>query len=66
MKNPLKRWDVFLNLATFVLMIPSEGYEIFSIGKKPEKRYQTGTKMAEHLRVCLERLNDHEQNVSQA
>jgi len=27
-----------------------------AIGKKPEKRYQTGKKMAEHLRVCLERL----------
>ena len=37
-----------------------------SIGKKPEKRYQTGAKMAEHLRVCLERLNNDEQNVSQA
>jgi CHASE2 domain-containing sensor protein/tRNA A-37 threonylcarbamoyl transferase component Bud32 len=27
-----------------------------AIGKKPEKRYQTGKKMAEHLRVCLERI----------
>lgn len=27
-----------------------------AIGKKPEKRYQTGKKMAAHLRVCLERL----------
>ncbi|MCB1691454.1 MAG: protein kinase [Pseudomonadales bacterium] len=27
-----------------------------AIGKKPEKRYPTGKKMAEHLRICLERL----------
>lgn len=27
-----------------------------AIGKKPEKRYQTGKKMAEHLKVCLQRL----------
>ena len=27
-----------------------------AIGKKPEKRYQSGKKMAAHLRVCLERL----------
>jgi eukaryotic-like serine/threonine-protein kinase len=27
-----------------------------AIGKKPEKRYQSGKKMAEHLQVCLERL----------
>lgn len=27
-----------------------------AIGKKPDKRYQTGKKMAAHLRVCLERL----------
>ena len=27
-----------------------------AIGKKPEKRYQTGSKMAAHLRVCLERM----------
>jgi serine/threonine protein kinase len=27
-----------------------------AIGKKPEKRYQSGKKMADHLRVCLERL----------
>ncbi len=27
-----------------------------AIGKKPEKRYQTGKKMAQHLRVCLERM----------
>ncbi|MEM7366145.1 MAG: protein kinase [Pseudomonadota bacterium] len=37
-----------------------------SIGKKPEKRYQSGAKMAEHLRVCIERLNDDASNVSQA
>ena len=28
-----------------------------AIGKKPEKRYQTGKKMAEHLRVCAERID---------
>jgi len=27
-----------------------------AIGKKPDKRYQTGKKMAAHLKVCLERL----------
>jgi len=27
-----------------------------AIGKKPDKRYQTGKKLAAHLRVCLERL----------
>ena len=27
-----------------------------AIGKKPEKRYQSGKKMADHLKVCLERL----------
>jgi serine/threonine-protein kinase len=27
-----------------------------AIGKKPEKRYQSGKKLAAHLRVCLERL----------
>ncbi|MFT7684892.1 MAG: CHASE2 domain-containing sensor protein/tRNA A-37 threonylcarbamoyl transferase component Bud32 [Candidatus Azotimanducaceae bacterium] len=27
-----------------------------AIGKKPEKRYQTGKKFAQHLRVCLERM----------
>jgi hypothetical protein len=27
-----------------------------AIGKKPEKRYPTGKKLAAHLRVCLERL----------
>lgn len=27
-----------------------------AIGKKPEKRYPSGKKMAEHLRICLERL----------
>lgn len=29
-----------------------------AIGKKPEKRYQTGKRMAAHLQVCLERLNE--------
>ncbi len=27
-----------------------------AIGKKPEKRYQSGRKLAAHLRVCLERM----------
>jgi CHASE2 domain-containing sensor protein/predicted Ser/Thr protein kinase len=27
-----------------------------AIGKKPEKRYPSGKKMAEHLKICLERL----------
>lgn len=27
-----------------------------AIGKKPEKRYQSGKKMAAHLQVCLERM----------
>jgi serine/threonine-protein kinase len=27
-----------------------------ALGKKPEKRYQTGAKLAEHLRLCLSRL----------
>ncbi len=27
-----------------------------AIGKKPEKRYQTGKKMAAHLKVCIERM----------
>ena len=27
-----------------------------AIGKKPEKRYQSGKKMAAHLKVCLERM----------
>ena len=27
-----------------------------AIGKKPEKRYQSGKKMAAHLKVCLERV----------
>ena len=27
-----------------------------AMGKKPQKRYQTGKKMAQHLRVCRERL----------
>jgi len=26
------------------------------MGKKPEKRYQDGKKMAEHLAVCRQRL----------
>ena len=29
-----------------------------AIGKKPEKRYQDGKRMAAHLRVCLERLHE--------
>ena len=29
-----------------------------AIGKKPEKRYQSGSKMAAHLRVCAERLTE--------
>ena len=28
-----------------------------AIGKKPDKRYQTGRKMAEHLRVCAQRID---------
>jgi serine/threonine-protein kinase len=32
-----------------------------SIGKRPEKRYQSGKKMAAHLRVCLERLKEENQ-----
>ena len=31
MKNPLKRWDVFLTLILFLLVIPAERYEIFSL-----------------------------------
>ena len=31
MKNPLKRWDVFLTLIFFVLTVPAERYEIFSL-----------------------------------
>ncbi|MCB1645233.1 MAG: hypothetical protein KDI36_07255, partial [Pseudomonadales bacterium] len=27
-----------------------------AIGKKPDKRYQSGKKMAEHLKICLERI----------
>ncbi|MFT5211262.1 MAG: serine/threonine protein kinase [Flavobacterium sp.] len=27
-----------------------------AIGMKPEKRYQSGEKLAQHLRVCLERM----------
>lgn len=29
-----------------------------AMGKKVDKRYQTGKKMAQHLRVCLERLSN--------
>lgn len=28
-----------------------------AIGKRPEKRYQTGKKMAAHLKVCMERMS---------
>lgn len=31
MKNPLKRWDVFVTLLLFLLTIPAERYEIFSL-----------------------------------
>lgn len=31
MKNPLKRWDVFLTLMLFLLTIPAERYELFSL-----------------------------------
>lgn len=31
MKNPLKRWDVFATLIFFLLTIPAERYEIFSL-----------------------------------
>lgn len=31
MKNPLKRWDVFLTLMLFLLTIPAERYEVFSL-----------------------------------
>ncbi len=31
MKNPLKRWDVFLTLIIFLLAIPAERFEIFSV-----------------------------------
>jgi len=31
MKNPLKRWDVFLTLVVFLLTIPAERFEIFSL-----------------------------------
>ncbi|MFT7245234.1 MAG: CHASE2 domain-containing sensor protein [Candidatus Azotimanducaceae bacterium] len=31
MKNPLKRWDVFATLIFFLLTIPAERYEIFSM-----------------------------------
>ena len=27
-----------------------------AIGKRPEKRYQSGKKMAAHLKVCMERM----------
>jgi hypothetical protein len=27
-----------------------------AMGRKPDKRYQTGKKLAAHLRVCAERL----------
>ena len=28
-----------------------------AMGKRPEKRYQSGAKMAAHLKVCLERMS---------
>lgn len=31
MKNPLKRWDVFATLIFFLLTVPAERYEIFSL-----------------------------------
>lgn len=31
MKNPLKRWDVFLTLVVFLLTIPAERLELFSV-----------------------------------
>lgn len=31
MKNPLKRWDVFLTLVFFLLAIPGERYEVLSL-----------------------------------
>ena len=31
MKNPLKRWDVFITLVCFLLVIPAERYEVFSL-----------------------------------
>jgi adenylate cyclase len=31
MKNPLKRWDVFLTLLVFLVTIPAERFEVFSM-----------------------------------
>jgi adenylate cyclase len=31
MKNPLKRWDVFLTLLVLMLTIPAERFELFSL-----------------------------------
>ncbi|MCB1646506.1 MAG: CHASE2 domain-containing protein, partial [Pseudomonadales bacterium] len=31
MKNPLKRWDVFLTLVVFLFTIPAERFELFSL-----------------------------------
>ncbi|MFT7469618.1 MAG: hypothetical protein ACI8PP_002876, partial [Candidatus Pseudothioglobus sp.] len=31
MKNPLKRWDVFLTLLLLLITIPAERYEWFSL-----------------------------------
>ena len=31
MKNPLKRWDVFLTLLVLLLTIPAERFELFSL-----------------------------------
>jgi hypothetical protein len=31
MKNPLKRWDVAVTLVFFLLTIPAERFEVFSL-----------------------------------
>ena len=31
MKNPLKRWDVAITLVFFLLTIPAERFEVFSL-----------------------------------
>ncbi|MBV1877078.1 MAG: protein kinase [Pseudomonadales bacterium] len=36
-----------------------------SIGKKPEKRYQSGKKMAQHLRVCLNRMQSISEEIDE-
>ena len=35
-----------------------------AMGKKVEKRYQTGKKLAQHLKVCLDRLSGETKAVS--